>query len=204
MAEESQNNTQKQPGRFDKFLNSMEKASKSAGKSISHGYVKAKQYSASKMGVETTPEATDVTRSFEALKVMKSQIVALASACRGMYEARAEYARQNVVFSEAVGQMELEPNDQFGVYTKQVAQVMLAMDMSEQEYLSQLVNHLVTPLERFRDEDVEQASALKWKYTNLKTEYDYAVSNVVRADKSNTAPEKLQDLNQKKLPKKWN
>ncbi|ETO25897.1 hypothetical protein RFI_11239 [Reticulomyxa filosa] len=70
--------------------------------------------------------------------------------------------------------------------------------MSEQEYLNQLLNQLVIPLERFRDEDIEQVSALKWKYTNAKTEYDYAVNNVIKANKPDTTPEKLQDLKQKR------
>ncbi|ETO13662.1 hypothetical protein RFI_23705 [Reticulomyxa filosa] len=72
--------------------------------------------------------------------------------------------------------------------------------MSEQEYLSQLVNHLVTPLEVFRKE-IEVVSALKWKYTDLKTEYDFAVNNLNKANKSETTPEKLQELQQKKTNK---
>jgi len=189
---------QKQSTRFGKLLTSVEKATKSATKTISHARVKAKQYSASKMGVEATTELPEVAQAFETLRVAKIEITALAMSCRAMYEARTEFARQNLTFSETAAQMKFDNQDHFGIFTKQLGEVMLSIDGGEQEFLSQLVNNLVVPLEKFRDEDIEAISVLKWKYTNIKTEYDVTASNMVKADKPDVSLEKMQEAKSKK------
>ncbi|ETO27868.1 hypothetical protein RFI_09264 [Reticulomyxa filosa] len=140
----------------------------------------------------------------------QEQYIFVLLCCRGL----TEFARQNLTFSEATRQMKVEAHDYLSVFSKQLGKVMQEIDvcnlyiilffniylfLSEQEYLNQLVTHLVIPLEQFRDVDIEQLGKLKWKYVNVKADYDVAANNIAKASKDSL--EKVQELQHKKESK---
>merc|ERR1712130_165647 len=65
------------------------------------------------------------------------------------------------------------------------------------EHLKRMEEELVTPLEKFRDNEVERVQKLKLKYYNSKTSYDVAMHKLTKAHESQDSA-KIATAQQKK------
>jgi stringent starvation protein B len=190
-------------GKWSKLRSWGAKSAKTATTAASKGLVKAKTSARMKLGGEPTPEEPATAKALDRLRQTKTEVVELAKASRGMYEGLLASIRFQQEFHKAACSVRVDTGDQFAFFARQIGQGMMYLDTSLQQYLQLLLENVVEPLEKFRDDNIEGVNKMKWDYTNFKSEYDYAFGQAKKAsEKPDTTSEKQAELNGKRDSKK--